>query len=151
MRCDQETIVEAAIRAWFLQDVDTTLAYCHDDVCYVIHGPPEAKFARQYCGKGEVRAYLNSVCDAWDFIFMEPTGVTNDGNMVREITRFRSRHKASGDILESVKRHVWIVEGGRIVRVDEFQDTPFMRAFLKLHEYQGFSDARDRGQLQQRT
>jgi ketosteroid isomerase-like protein len=150
MRCDQETIVEAAMRAWFLQDVDTTLAYCRDDICYVIHGPPEESFARAHLGKAEVRAYLDSVCAAWDFIVMQPTGIISSGNTVREVTRFRSRHKASGNILESIKRHVWTIETGRIVRVDEFQDTPFMQAFFKLHGH-GLGDAHGGGQWQQRT
>jgi len=137
MRCDQETIVEATLGAWFRQDIALTLAFCHDDICYVIHGPPEEAFARTYRGKAEVGAFLQSVVDAWEFIVMDPTGVISSGNVVREVTRFRSRHKPSGEILESVKRHIWTLDGGRISRVDEFQDTPAMRAFLKLGECRG--------------
>lgn len=133
MRSDPEAVVEGLYAALRLTDVEATLAYCADHMVYVLHGPSgRSRYGGEIVGKAAVRSYLNAVVKAWEFLLIEPGPFRVEGGVIREVTRFRSRFRVTGDILESQKRHVWMVEKGMVTRCDEYQDAKLMKAFLEM-------------------
>lgn len=135
MRSDPESVVEGLFFAWQLADVEATLSYCAESIVYVLHVPPEAsRYHGPLIGKPAVRAYLQAVVAAWEFLSITPGPMQIENGVVREITCFRSRYRKTGAVIESCKRHVWHVEHGLVTRCEEFQDNPLMQAFFGLSD-----------------
>ena len=135
MRFDPEAVVHGLYAAWTMQDVETTLAYCHDDIRYrVVTTSGEPALAADTVGKAAVGSYLSAVCAAWEFIEVVPGPFTVDGNILREQTRFRAIHRPSGLPLDGRRRHVWVVEDGRVRSCTEYQDIGALAAFLRMAE-----------------
>ena len=133
MRADPEAVIEGLFAAWRLADIEATLSYCSDDIVYQLHVPDSvARFNGELVGKAAVRQYLSEVAAKWDFLILEPGPMQIDGGIVREVTEFKSRLRATGDIIESHKRHIWHVEHGLVTRCEEFQDSQLLRAFFGL-------------------
>lgn len=135
VRSDPEAVIEGLYAALRLADVEATLAYCADHMVYVVHVPSGRSISGgEIAGKGAIRSYLNAVVAAWEFLLIEPGPMQVEGGVVREVTSFRARLRARGDVLDSQKRHVWLVENGHVTRCEEFQDAKLMEAFLGLSE-----------------
>lgn len=130
---DARSTIEALYAACLRADVDAMMACCADDMTLVLHVPSDvSRYAGELVGKSQVRRYTEALHAAWSMIIVEPGPMRVEGGLVRELTRFRSLFRATGDIYESNYRHIWHVEDGLITRCEEFQDTPMLRAFLRL-------------------
>lgn len=128
-------MVRRLYNSWRNQDVTGVLACCTDDIVYTVNpSQPELRSLQVYRGRYEVSAYLHAVSWAWEFLELEPGSfrISADGECMRERIRFKARHRATGNILESTKRHVWHSRGGLIARCDEFEDTGLIRAFMQM-------------------
>ena len=137
MRSDAEGVVEGLYAAWRLQDVDTTLAYCADEMRYTVHQPEGISgIGGVVSGKPALRSYLEAICATWEFAVLTPVILYVDSTVVREQTRFSSVHRRSGLPLAGTKRHIWHIENGRVVNCDEYQDAVRIRAFLRMAEAQ---------------
>lgn len=132
---DASLIVWRLYDAWRRQNVGGVLACCAADIVYMVYpSQPEHRSLRIYRGRYEVAAYLHAMCWEWRFLELDPSAVrvSPDGICVRERVRFKAEHRATGNILESTKRHVWHLRDGLVTRCDEFEDTGLIRAFMQM-------------------
>lgn len=130
---DPASVIEALYAACRRADIDAMLECCADDIVVVLRVPEEvSRYAGEMTGKEALRRYLTDLHAAWSMLVVEPGPMKFEGGLVRELTRFRSLFRATGDIYESNYRHIWHIEDGLITRCEEFQDTPMLRAFLNL-------------------
>ncbi len=137
MRSDPESIIHGLYAAWTLQDIDATLAYCHDHVRYEVVTPDGRKPCADNVGKAAVRTYLEAMCAVWHWRagFIEPGPFVVEGNLViREQVRFRAVHRRSGLEFTGTRRHVWQVEDGRVAMCREHVDVNKLEAFLRMAE-----------------
>lgn len=133
MKCDPATIVEAFYQAWLVRDVDTAMAYCHDDVMLALHVSAQVlPFAGTTIGKGRFDERMRLVFRDWHFDKALHTILGVDGTTVRSTCVFTVRHIPTGEILEGRMRHVIEVVDGRIRQVDEYHDAPMVEAFMRL-------------------
>lgn len=137
MRCDPEAVIQGLYSAWTLQDIDTTLAYCHDDVKYRVLTSDGRWQRLELNGKAEVRAHMEAMCAVWGWrpADIQPGPFVVEGNLViREQFAFRCTHRRSGLEFTGTRRHVWKVEGGRISCCTEHIDAGALDAFLRMAE-----------------
>jgi hypothetical protein len=133
MHRDAATAVESLFAACRQGDIAGMLDCCSDDIVFVLHVPPSvSRYSGEIVGKPAVERYLRDLLAAWSMLDVRPGPMRIDGGLVREVTRFRSRFRATGDVFESNYRHIWHVEDGLITRCEEYQDTPMLKAFLSL-------------------
>jgi len=133
MRASVSLVLEAAYASWAARDLEATLASFADDVVFIIHLPPEvAPFVGEARGKDQLRPRLQAILDDFDFIEYVPLQITASGQSFHSRVRFRYRHKATGLEYDGTMRHVWRVEGDRIVRFEEFHDAERVRTFFQL-------------------
>lgn len=126
-------VLEAAYASWAARDLAATLAVFADDVMFVIHLPQDvAPFVGEVHGRSELAPRLQSILDDFDFIEYVPVQIVAEGGSFHSRVRFHYRHKATGLDYEGTMRHVWSVEGDRIVRFEEFHDAERVRTFFRL-------------------
>lgn len=135
MRSDPESVIEGLYAAWRLQDVEAVLAYCTDDVCFRVlpTGSAQSRIFEMR-GRDAFRIHLERLRASWEFLAIHPGPLIVNGDQFREVMRVRARHRATGRILESHKRHVWQFEGRHVKSCDEYEDTALLSAFLRLAE-----------------
>ena len=142
MRASASILMEAAYAAWAAKDLAGTLAAFADDVVFVIHLPPEvAPFVGEAQGKEQLRPRLQAIIDDFDFLEYVPMQITAEGEHLHSRISFRYRHKATGLEYDGTMRHVWRIEGDKIVRFEEFHDAARVRTFFAMLA-QASSDAR---------
>lgn len=133
MKSDPATVVDAFYQAWLVRDVDTAMAYCHEDVMLAQHVSTDVlPFAGTTIGKGRLEDRMRLAFRDWHFDKAQHTILGIDGGTVRTTCAFSTRHLASGEILEGRMRHVFEVEDGRIRHIDEYHDAPMLEAFVRL-------------------
>jgi uncharacterized protein len=125
--------LEAAYAAWAARDLDATLAWFADDVVFIIHLPPDvAPFMGEARGKDQLRPRLQAIIDEFDFLEYVPLQIVAAGESLHSRVAFHYRHKTTGLEYDGTMRHVWRVEGDKIVRFEEFHDAERVRSFFKL-------------------
>jgi ketosteroid isomerase-like protein len=135
MRCDPASVVEGFFAAWEQQDVETSLAYCVEDIVYSVKQPSGVYgLGREICGKPALRSYLNALVAVWEFLDLRGEIVGVEGDTVRVTTHFRCRHRPTGETIDGRKRHVWKIETGRVLSCTEYQDAFALAAFLRMAE-----------------
>lgn len=137
MRNDAEAVIQGLYSAWTLQDVDTTLAFCHDDVAYRVLSSDGRWQRLELSGRSEVRGYLEAMCAVWEWHpeDIQPGPLIFVGNFViREQFSFRCIHRRSGLEFTGSRRHEWTVEEGRITSCTEYIDAGALDAFLRMAE-----------------
>jgi len=126
-------VVEAAYAAWAARDLAATLATFAPDVEFAIHLPPDvAPFVGEVQGRDKLAPRLQAIIDEFDFIEYVPLQITAEGESFHSRVRFHYRHKVTGLEYEGTMRHVWRVEGDKIVRFEEFHDAERVRSFFRL-------------------
>ena len=135
MTQDPEAVVEGVYAAWRLKDVAATLAYCTDDIRYIVHQPKGTKgVGGTMRGKGAVRSYLTAVAARWDNERLEILTAVVDGDEVRCRMGFDALHRPTGLLLSGTKRQVFRTRDGRIAFCEEYQDACGIKAFLAMAE-----------------
>jgi ketosteroid isomerase-like protein len=133
MRARDRIVLEALYASWAVKDLDAVLACCSDDIVFVIHVPPEVMpFAGETRGKAAIVPRLKMILDNFDFLEYRPEFINDEGDEFHSQVRYHFRHKATGHDIRGTMRHVWRVEGDQIVRLEEYHDTPRVRAFFEL-------------------
>jgi len=133
MRASIPLVLEAMYASWAARDLDAALASFADDVVFVIHLPPEvAPFMGEARGKAQLRPRLQTIIDDFDFLEYVPLQIVAAGENFHSRVSFRFRHKTTGLVYDGTMRHVWRVEGDKIVRFEEFHDAERVRAFFQL-------------------
>lgn len=143
MRADAGSNIHGLYAAWRIGDIGAVLAYCTDDIRYAVHSADgRYDLSVAAIGKADVRAYLTAVCASWEFVQIEPGPLTIADGIVREYSRFRSRHRKSGLVLEGGRRHVWVMRDNLVASCSEYQDFGTLRAFMQLADAHGRTLAR---------
>lgn len=144
MRARDRLVIEAFYASWADRDLDATLACLSDDIVFRMHLPQEvAPFAGETHGKAAIVPRLEMILDEFDFLEYRLRFIRDKGEELRSQVRYRYRHKNTGYVIEGTMRHVWRIEGDQIVCLDEYHDTPRIRAFFQLLE-QAMSGATQR-------
>jgi ketosteroid isomerase-like protein len=133
MRARNRLVLEAMYASWAAKDLKAVLSCCADDIVFVMHLPTELMpFAGETQGKAAIIPRLQMILDGFDFIEYRPLFINDQDDAFHSQVRYRFRHKETGLEIEGTMRHVWRVEGDQIVRLEEFHDTPKVRAFFEL-------------------
>jgi len=133
MRARPRGIVEGLYASWAAKDLRAVLACCTEDIVFALHVPREIMpFAGETRGKASLAPRLQMILDGFDFLEYRPLLITEDDDSFRAQVRYHFRHKATGHAIEGTMRHVGRVKGDKIARLEEFHDTPRVRAFFKL-------------------
>jgi ketosteroid isomerase-like protein len=133
LRAQVRTIVEALYASWAAKDLTAVLDCCTDDIVFALHIPTDvAPFAGESCGKGALAPRLKQILDAFEFLDYRPLLITAiDGDFHAQI-HYHYRHKATGHEIDGTMRHIGRLAGDKLARLDEYHDTPRVRAFLEL-------------------
>jgi ketosteroid isomerase-like protein len=133
MRARDRQVLEAMYASWAAKDLKAVLACCSDDIVFAIHVPPEVMpFAGETQGKAALAPRLQMILDDFDFLQFRPDFINDEGDTFHSQVHYHFRHKQTGHDIAGTMRHVWRVEGDKIVRLEEFHDTPRVRAFFDL-------------------
>jgi ketosteroid isomerase-like protein len=133
VRASIPMVLEAGYAAWAARDLEGTLAVFAEDVVFAIHLPEDVvPFAGEVQGRDKLAPRLQAIIDEFDFLEYVPLQITAQGGSFHSRVRFHYRHKETGLEYEGNMRHVWRVEGDRIVRFEEFHDAERVRTFFRL-------------------
>ena len=133
MRASISMVVEAAYAAWAARDLAATLALFARDVVFAIHLPDDVvPFAGEEQGRNQLAPRFQAILDEFDFIEYVPLQITAEGGAYHSRVRFHYRHKETGLEYEGRMRHVWRVEGDKIVHFEEYHDAERVRSFFRL-------------------
>jgi ketosteroid isomerase-like protein len=131
MSTDARSVVENLYAAWTARDLPRVLALCSDDMTFALHIPADVlPIGGETTGKAAVAAALQGLFDTYDFLAYEPGSISSEGATTTAVVHFRYRHKATGEIIDGQLRHAWLIEGGNVVRLDEWHDLNKVKAFL---------------------
>jgi ketosteroid isomerase-like protein len=133
MRAQVSSIIEALYASWAVKDLAAVLDCCSDDIVFALHIPTDvAPFAGETCGKSALVPRLKQILDAFDFLDYRPTLITENAGAFHAQIHYHYRHKATGHEIEGTMRHTGRLEGDKLTRLDEYHDTPRVRAFFEL-------------------
>jgi ketosteroid isomerase-like protein len=111
------------------RDIDGTVAVLDKDARWVEHSDlPEAG---SYRGREAIRAFLEQFLDSWDNFEQQIEDVREADDCVLLFIRLTARGKGSGIDVESRYAHLWVMRGGRGVRVDAYYDRDSALAALR--------------------
>ena len=138
MLCDSESVLEAAITAIALADIDSAAAFFSDNAEITIYAASQTiLLGGTSSGKDSVRKRLRNILASFDIARFAPRTVLPCDDGFRTQIDYSFRHRASGQSLDGVMRVVAAIEDGVIVRWQEYQDGDRMEAFLRLVENEG--------------
>lgn len=130
---EARSVVEALIAVWNTQDVEATLAFVHDDAVYALYVSEEVvPFGGVSNGKDEIRATLFMMLSEFDYLRFDRVIVGVDGDVVKVQTQFKFHHRRTGGNLEGSMRTVFTIEGGLVIRCDEYLDRGLVEAFMAM-------------------
>ena len=133
MRASDRLVLEAAYASWAARDLPAMLSCFSDDVTFAIHLPEDiAPFMGEVRGLDELSKRLRMILDDFDFLEYRHLQITTEGESFHSRVKFHFRHKATGLDYEGRMRHVWRIEGDKIVRFEEFHDTERVRTFFAM-------------------
>ncbi len=133
MRARDRIVLEAMYASWAAKDLNAVLSCCSDDIVFAIHVPPEIMpFAGETRGKAALVPRLQMILDDFDFLEYRPIFINDEGDTFHSQVRYHFRHKKTQLDIAGTMRHVWRVEDDKIVRLEEFHDTPRVGAFFEL-------------------
>ena len=108
------------------------LALVADDIVYALHIPAEVMpLGGETKGKTALAMALQGLLDNYDYLTYDPGPVSVDGAKASAEVHFRYREKATGEVIDSRLRHLWLVEAGKAKRLDEWHDLPKVTAFFE--------------------
>ncbi len=130
---DNKSVVASFFACWSVQDLEMAVAHGHPDLVYTIHNGQDASpLAGIYRGAEACRDLGYAMLAVFDYLTYEPTIVGVEGDIVRAQVNFRYRHRATGNIIEGTRRLVFEIKDGLIYRLDSFEDTLRLEAFMRM-------------------
>ena len=131
MSNEAKSVVDRLYVAWKARDLQSVLALLSDDMVFALHVPANVlAVGGETKGKTAVAAALQTFLDTYDFLAYEPGLVTGDDTRANAEVHFRYRQRTTGEVIDSQLLHSWLVEAGKITRLDEWHDLPGVRAFF---------------------
>ena len=130
---DIRSIVASFFTYWRVQDLEMAVAHGHPELIYTIHNGREASpLAGVYRGPDACRDLGYAMLAEFDYLNYEPTIVGVEDNVVRAQVNFRYRHRATGNIIEGSRRLVFEIKDELIYRLDSYEDTLRLEAFMRM-------------------
>jgi len=131
MSHEAKTVVGRLYTAWKARDLASVLPLLSDEMVFALHVPANVlSVGGETKGKVAVATALQAILDAYDFLAYEPGRVTGDDARANAEVHFRYRQKATGEVIDSRMLHSWVVEAGRITRLDEWHDLKSVQTFF---------------------
>lgn len=128
---DTKSVVERAYSAWRARDLANLLSLYSDDVVFALHIPADVMpIGGETRGKVAVGAALQGLIDGYDLLAYEPGVVHVNNAAANAEVHFRYRHRQTGDVIDSRMRHQWLVNDGKVQRLDEWHDLTTVREFV---------------------
>jgi ketosteroid isomerase-like protein len=133
MRSDPEGIVEASLTAYALGDYETAAAFYSPDAIFTLNDDDELfPFDGEWKGREAIVSCWHEIGETFDVLRFEPHNISAAEDVIRCQIRFELRHRASGEVMDSIARCVFEVQNGLIVREREYNDVERLRAFMRL-------------------
>ena len=138
MRSDPIGILEAAIMALSLSDVESTTAFFDENADFAIHMPVELlPKGGKFIGRAAFAKRLGNIFRDFHTVRFELRTILTDSEGLRTQVAYTFRHRKNGETIDGVMRLLVSVSNGLIVRWHEFHDTDKVEAFLRLVESHG--------------
>lgn len=119
--------------AWIKRDKAATLEFFSHDVEYAIFIPQEVlPFGGVTRGKAALSDRLQMILDQFDTLSYAPVFHGSDNDTARGIVHYHFAHKATGETIDGLMRHVAKMKDGLIVRLEEYHDIDRIQAFMRL-------------------
>jgi ketosteroid isomerase-like protein len=130
---DSRSVVVSFFAFWSVQDLEMAVAHGHPDIVYTIHNGRDASpFSGAYRGREGCRDLGYAVLAEFDYLAYEPTIVSVEDSIVRAHVFFRYRHRATGNLIEGSRRLVFEIRDGLIYRLDSYEDSRRLEAFMRM-------------------
>ena len=131
MSTDTKVVVQQLYTAWKARDLPAVLSFVADEMVFALHIPTDVMpLGGETKGKTAVAAALQGLLDNYDFLTYEPGPVAAEGTKATCEVQFRYRQKATNEVIDSRLRHEWLVEAGKVQRLDEWHDLPKVKAYF---------------------
>ncbi len=116
------------------RDKAAILALFADDVTVAVFIPQEILpfGGGELTGKAAASDRLQTIFDQFDVLHYEGTVSSATGDTVRGQVAYSFKHKATGEAIQGVMRHVFEVKDRKIARLHEYHDVERIRAFMRL-------------------
>lgn len=125
--------VAALNKAWEADDLDSVIVCLHETCVFHVHVSAElVDHAGPSVGREAIRAALTAARLNFDYVLYRPIILSATDTEVRQRVEFMGSHIASGAQMSMRFRHVFQVEGGLVMRCDEYHDAPMVEAFFRL-------------------
>jgi ketosteroid isomerase-like protein len=130
---DTGSVVRACYAAWSASDIAALLTQFHENGRYVLHVPTDIlPFGGEHIGQSAVAACMQAMLNTFSFQAFAVDWVTIDHETARAQVVFYLDHTESGQHFDGRLRHVWQLDGGKVIRLDEYHDTARLGAFLQM-------------------
>jgi ketosteroid isomerase-like protein len=130
---DNTSVVASFFAYWRVQDLEMAVAHGHPDLVYTIHNGSDASpLAGIYRGPEACRDLGYAMLAVFDYLTYEPTIISAEDSFVRAQVNFCYRHRATGNIIEGTRRLVFEIRDSLIYRLDSFEDTLRLEAFMRM-------------------
>ena len=112
-------------------DLPAILELLSDDIEWIEPGPADVlPAAGTYRGKDEVARFFATLSEVADITRFEPHEFIAQGDHVVVLIHTESTAKSTGRKVANHVAHVWAFEGGKVARLEMFQDTAAIAAAL---------------------
>src|SRR5688572_1517413 len=116
-------IVQSIYAEFGRGDIDALVARLHPEVRVVVHAPESIPYAGTRRGPEEVARWFGELGAAMAFDRIEPETIIASGDEVAVRGVEAGTSRATGRRYESGFVHVWKVQDGLVVRLDDFMDS----------------------------
>jgi ketosteroid isomerase-like protein len=126
-------VVRSFNAAWAAGDIAAAMMFVAENAAYALYISNELMpVGGETIGHANIELALRRIRADFDYLLYRPLTMFIDGDTVRFQVEFSYRHRRSGEVLSGRFRLVVRVEGGKIMRVDEYHDRAKVEAFLRL-------------------
>ncbi len=128
-----ETALCGIWACWQVRGRTQFLTYFSADVEYALYIPQDTvPFGGVTVGKAAFSDRLQTILDQFEILNYEAVFLGATEDTARGIVRFNYRHRATGECIDGMMRHVIKLQDGLIVRIEEYHDVDRVRAFMRL-------------------
>jgi hypothetical protein len=113
-------------------DVDAAINSIDDGIEFRVHPETTASFLGQGTGRALFAERLRNFLSNYHVLNFEVVSRSMQGAKIVCRVRFHYKHKTTAMELEGSMRHEWVVENGKVVRLDLMTDANMMSAYFKL-------------------
>jgi ketosteroid isomerase-like protein len=128
---DNRALVQRGYDAFGRGDIEALLALLDENVEWITPGPSDLPTAGRRRGRQQVAEFFKGVDSLFEIQRFEPESFVSEGDRVVVLGSETTRVKATGKVLEMRWVHAFTVRNGKVVVLEEFQDTAAVVAELR--------------------